>query len=165
MLRESVFTLTAVVGLLAALPAHSAAQVTQELDAYWAEVSRTVAEGDFDGYGALYHPDAVLVSLGSGSSYSITEALAGWEQYFVDTRQGRAEASVQFRLTQRLHDAATAHETGIFRYRLNAEDGEPIDALVHFESLLVKKDGEWLMVMEYQKDPATEADWEAAGGP
>ncbi|MGD2123925.1 MAG: hypothetical protein PVJ76_19395, partial [Gemmatimonadota bacterium] len=35
---------------------------TGELDAFWAEVSRTVAEGDFEGYAATYHEDAVLVS-------------------------------------------------------------------------------------------------------
>ena len=37
------------------------AQVTQELDAYWAEISRTVEEGDFAGYSATYHPDAVVI--------------------------------------------------------------------------------------------------------
>jgi hypothetical protein len=35
-------------------------------------------------------------------------------------------------------------------------------ALVHFEALLVKQDGEWKMVMEYQKQAASEAEWEAA---
>ena len=37
------------------------AQITGELDDFWAEVSRTVAEGDFDGYAATYHPDAVVI--------------------------------------------------------------------------------------------------------
>lgn len=152
-----------VLGFVLSTPSMSAAQITDELDAYWAEVSRTVAEGDFDGYAALYHPDAVLVSLGSASSRPIADALAGWEQGFVDTKEGRATASVKFRLTRRLHDATTAHETGIFRYTLEPEEGESVDALVHFEALLVKKKGTWLMVMEYQKEPATKAEWEAAG--
>ena len=30
------------------------------LDAYWREAARTVREGDFEGYKATYHPDAVL---------------------------------------------------------------------------------------------------------
>jgi hypothetical protein len=67
----------------AALPVQ--AQVTAELDRYWAEVSRTVAEGDFEGYSATYHPDAVLVSLGSGNSYPISRALAGWKNGFDQT--------------------------------------------------------------------------------
>ena len=162
MLRKSVLTPAASLILVAAVAVPATAQVTVELDAYWAEVSRTVAQGDFESYADLYHPDAVLVSLGSGTSHSIAQALEGWKQYFVDTREGRVEASVEFRFTRRLHDAATAHETGIFRYRLEPAEGEPIDAIVHFEGLLVKKDGEWLMLMEYQKEPATKADWEAA---
>lgn len=162
MTRELSVAFGIVLGLVLSTPATSAAQITDELDTYWAEASRTVAEGDFEAYAALYHPDAVLVSLGSGNSHPIADALSGWEQYFVDTREGRADASVEFRLTRRLHDATTAHETGIFRFTFEPEDGDPTEATVHFESLLVKKDGKWLMVMEYQKQPATEAEWEAA---
>jgi ketosteroid isomerase-like protein len=147
---------------LLALPSMAPAQVTAELDAYWAEVARTVAEGDFEGYAALYHPDAVLVMQGAGS-VPIGSALAAWKQGFDDTRDGRATAGVEFRLTERLHDATTAHETGVFRYTMEPEEGDAVVALVWFEALLVKKDGEWLMVMEYQKDAATDEDWDAAG--
>lgn len=143
-------------------PLAARGQVAAELDAYWAEASRTVAEGDFTGYAALYHPDAVLVSLGSDTSYPIAEALAGWEEGFDETREGRARAGVEFRITRRLHDGTTAHETGIFRYTLTPRGGEETVALLHFEALLVKKGGDWLMLMEYQKAPATGAEWEAA---
>ena len=34
--------------------------------------------------------------------------------------------------------------------------------MLHFEALLVRKDGAWQIVMEYQKHPATDAEWEAA---
>jgi len=147
---------------LALPPSAAFAQTINELDAYWAELSRTVEEGDFEGYAALYHPDAVLVSLGSGTSYPIAQALAGWKQGFDDTAAGRAEAGVDFRLTQRLNNGTTAHETGIFRYTFTPEGGETTVAPVHFEALLVKQDGKWLMLMEYQKDVATEEEWEAA---
>lgn len=56
------------------------------VDDYWAEVSRTVTEGDFEGYAALYHEDAVLVNGISGQSYPISDALAGWRQGFEDTK-------------------------------------------------------------------------------
>ena len=143
-------------------PAVVESQVVAELDAYWAELSRTVAEGDFEGYARLYHPDAVLVSLGAESSYPIARALEGWKQGFLDTRAGRAEASVVFRFTQRLHDETTAHETGIFRYTFESADGSRTVVPVHFEALLVRRDGAWLMVMEYQKEPATDEEWETA---
>jgi len=149
-------------GLILFFPPVVESQVSTELDDYWAEISRTVEEGDFEGYSRLYHPDAVLVSLGSGSSYPIARALDEWEQGFLDTRAGRVEASVAFRFTQRLHDETTAHETGIFRYTVEPEDGSQTVVMVHFEGLLVRKDGAWLMMMEYQKHPATEEDWQTA---
>jgi hypothetical protein len=54
-----------------------------------------------------------------------------------------------------------AHETGIYRYFSEPAGGEREESLVHFEALLVKRDGEWKVVMEYQKRPATAAEWEA----
>ena len=61
--------------VLVLLPSAAIAQDTvTELDAFWAEASRTVAEGDFAGYAATYHVDAVLVSLATGNSYPIAGA-------------------------------------------------------------------------------------------
>jgi ketosteroid isomerase-like protein len=156
-------TLVAFAALLFALPAAVTAQTEAELDAYWASVSRTVAEGDFAGYAALYHDDAILVSEASQNSYSIRQALEGWKQGFDDTRAGRMSAGVEFRLTQRLNDSETAHETGIFRYVSKAADGQESVGMIHFRGLLVKKGGEWLMMMEYQGEAASDAEWAAAG--
>ncbi len=146
--------------LILLFPSLGEAQTLAELDAYWAEVTRTVEEGDFEGYSRLYHPDAVLVSSGSGASHPISQALVGWEKDFDATRQGKARSSVTFRFTQRLHDETTAHESGMFRYTAKLEDGSETVGTVHFEGLLVRKDGVWLMVMEYQKQPATDEEWE-----
>jgi ketosteroid isomerase-like protein len=140
--------------------AHLSAQTTSQLDAYWAEVSRTVEEGDFQGYAALYHEDAVLVSNLSGSSHPIATALDEWEQGFTDTREGRATAGVDFRFSQRLNNGTTAHETGIFNYQLETSTGDVTDQYIHFSALLVKKDG-WKMVMEYQQSVATVEEWNA----
>lgn len=132
-----------------------------QLDVYWDEVSRVVAEGDFDGYARQFHADAVLVNGISGRSYPIGEALAGWKQGFDDTRDGRMAASVEFRFSERLVGDATAHETGIFRYA-SAMAGEPERvALIRFQSLSVKVDGEWRMLMEYQMAHAEQAEWDA----
>ena len=132
-----------------------------DIDAFWSELSRTVSEGDFEGYSATYHPDAILVSAFSDNSYPISQALSGWKQGFDDTRDGKIKAGVDFRFTQRLRDETTAHDTGIFRYWTQTGTDEPVVAMVHFEGLLINKDG-WLMMMEYQKSPATPEEWEAA---
>ena len=159
---KSILIRLSILGCILLSPSVVEGQVIAELDAYWAELARTVEEGDFEGYSRLYHPEAVLVDLGSGASYPIEQALAGWEQGFLDTRDGKAEATVTFRFTQRFHDETTAHETGIFQYTLKPEDGNQTVARVHFEGLLIRKNGVWLQVMEYQKQPATEAEWERA---
>lgn len=133
------------------------------LDAFWAEVSRTVAEGDFAGYAATYHADAVLVSLASGKSVPIAEALARWQQGFDDTKAGKAQANVEFRFTRRLPGDTTAHLSGIFHYWYQPRGGARDDSYVHFESLLVKQAAGWRMMMEFQKEAATPEEWNAAG--
>ena len=153
---------SAIAALMLCVPAAGFGQVSAELDAYWAEVARTVVDGDYDGYAALYHPDAVLVTDGSGSQ-PIASALAGWKQLFDTTADGSAAASVEFRLTDRLNDATTAHELGMFRYSFTPSGGEKQVSTVHFSALLVKKNGAWLMIMERQQTAASDEEWAAAG--
>lgn len=160
---KSVLVSLGVVATLLACAQPTTAQVLDALDAYWSEVSRTVEEGDFEAYGRLYHPDAVLVSTNAKKSFPIAQALDSWEPSFLDTRDGRTKANVTFRFTQRLHDETTAHETGILRYALEAPDGSQTVSMVHFQALLIRKGGQWLMVMEHQQGEATQAEWEAAG--
>ncbi|MFN1834868.1 DUF4440 domain-containing protein [Balneola sp. MJW-20] len=133
----------------------------QSVDDYWNEVTRTVMEGDFEGYAALYHEDAVLVSESSGNSYPISQALEGWKQGFEDTRAGKMKASVEFRFSQRLHGESTAHDTGIFKYSALSNGTEWNTSYIRFQGLLVKKGGKWLMMMEYQMDQAGIEEWEA----
>lgn len=130
-----------------------------ELDAFWSETSRTVREGDFQGYSATFHEAATLVSGTSRTSYPIAKALARWKQGFMDAKSGRIKASVEFRFSQRIGDGSTAHETGIFLYSTVDADGKPTRAHIHFEALLVKRGG-WKMMMEYQKSKATAEEWE-----
>lgn len=154
MLRFSTWPLAAVLLL-------SPVEVTDSVDAFWAEAARTVEEGDFEGYAALYHPDAVLVNGISGASYPVAVALAGWKQGFDDTREGRMTAGLQTRFSERLLGETTAHETGIFRYTSQRPGEAPETAYIHFQDLLVRVDGEWRWVMEYQIAVATEEEWDA----
>ncbi len=140
-------------------PVNADEAIEAELDAYWAMISKSVAEGDFVTYSAGYHPDAVLVN--STTSYPITQALTGWKQGFDDTAAGKMKAGVNFRFSARLHDITTAHETGIFNYYTINDDGSRNDYYGHMMSLMVKKDGTWLMLMEHQSGTATIDDWNA----
>ena len=132
-----------------------------ELDAYWAEVSRAVKEGDFEAYKATCHAEGVLVSGSKQNSQPLSAALARWKKDFVATKAGEIKASVQFRFSQRLGDGTTAHETGVFYYRVVDSEGRGKDSYIHFEGLLVKKKGKWKILMEYQKSKATLEAWKA----
>lgn len=121
-----------------------------ELNRYWAELSRTVREGDFEGYAATYHQDAVCVfTTGKNKRTSPIEVqLAQWKSGFTDTKVGKVKNNVEFRFSQRVGDATSAHETGIFYFTSVDKDGKALSAgMVHFESLLVKRNGAWLALM------------------
>lgn len=134
-----------------------------QLDTFWSEVSRSVGEGDFPAYKATCHPEGVLVSGIKKTSSPLSVALARWEKEFTATKSGEMKASVAFRFSQRLGDETTAHETGIFLYSSAGPDGKPNQEYIHFEVLLVKKDGHWMTLMEYQKSKASREEWDALG--
>jgi len=146
--------------LLAVNTAQANDKVSQELDAYWAAMSLTVEQGDIEAYSALYHPDAILVNGIANRSYPIKKAIAGWKHFFSDTQSGKISANVDFRFSKRLHNESTAHETGMFNYQTIDANGKKNNFIANINALFVKKDGKWLMMMEYQKNEATLAEWD-----
>jgi len=133
----------------------------EALDAYWAEVSRAVNEGDFEAYKATCHEKAVLVSGTKNVSYPLTQALVRWKKEFDATKAGKMEASVEFRFANRYGDVTTAHESGMFRYTQKIEGGDPKPEYIGLDALLVKGDGGWKILMEYQKEVLTRKEWDA----
>jgi hypothetical protein len=135
-------------------------KIATELDATWTEMSRIVAEGDFQSLKAAYHPDAIFVSGSANKSYSMDKAFLRWQQDFADTKAGKMIAQVDFRLSARSHDLNSAHETGMYHYFSIDESGKRNDYYVHLEALFVKKSSKWLMMMEFQKSLSTKAQWD-----
>lgn len=136
-----------------------------ELNRYWTELSRTVRQGDFEGYKVTYHNDAVCVFTTGKKKLTnpIDVQLELWKPGFTETQSGRIGNNVEFRFSQRVGNSTTAHETGIFYFTSVDKDGKILSAgAVHFESLLVKRNGAWLALMEYQKSRATQEDWDAS---
>jgi ketosteroid isomerase-like protein len=146
--------------LLADEAATGAARL-KELDGYWAVVSRAVGAGDFIAYEATCHPEGVLVSGSKKTSSPLADALKRWKKEFDATRSGQMKASVIFKFSERLGDATTAHETGMFLYSATDADGKETQEYIHFEGLLVKRDGRWKILMEYQKSKGTRAEFDA----
>lgn len=164
-MKKIVFILTLLIGTLSVnAQTEKDKQRIQELDAYWTQLSKTVKDGDYKGYGAMYHPDAVVI-FASGknkSSMPIADALAGWKKGFDETKAGTRNDTAEFRFSQRIGNETTAHETGIFRFTTRDADKKVTGTyIVHFEMLLVKKEGKWYGIMEYQKTNGTKAEWDA----
>jgi len=132
-----------------------------QLDAYWAEVSRSVNEGDFEAYKATCHEKGVIISGAKKLSYPLADALARWEKDFVETKSGKVKSSVEFRFAHRYGDATTAHEAGVFMYTQELEGKEPTQDYIDFEALLVKEADGWKIMMEYQKGAVMRAEWDA----
>ena len=135
-----------------------------ELDQYWAKLAKTVQEGDFEGYKALYHKDAIVVFASGKNKISmpIEKALSAWKKGFADTKEGKQIDKVEFRFSQRIGDETTAHETGIFIFSSTDNNGKVKGKyIIHFEMLLEKKENEWDALMEYQKSEATQEEWDA----
>ena len=137
--------------------------VNNELDAAWDIIKTTVSKGDFRSFKSVYHRDAILVNEISKKSYPIKDAFAGWKQGFEDTRSGKISAHLDVKFSQRLADKTTAHETGIFHYYTIDNKEKQNGTYVHFESLWVKKDNKWFMMMEYQKSKTDKAEWDEIG--
>jgi len=131
---------------------------------YWNVISKTVKEGDFEGYSATCHENAVLVTTAGENklSYPMSAALARWKQGFLNTKQGKQMDNVSFRFSQRIGDETTAHETGIFYFTSHDSTGKLIAAsYTHLEALLVKQGDKWVCLLEYQKAEATQEEWDA----
>ena len=134
-----------------------------ELNSFWKEVSRTVREGDYEGYKATCHDEAVCIFATREKKVSMpmTAALEGWKEGFANTRSGKIQDNVEFRFSQRIGDATTAHETGIFAFTsVDTKSKIVTRSYIHFEELLVKRNGTWKVLMEYQKGKATQEEWD-----
>ena len=133
--------------------------VINELNAAWDKLEQTVSNGDFRSFKSVYHRDAVLVNGITKSSYPIKKAFEGWKQGFADTESGKIKANLDVKFSERLYDQLTAHEIGIFHYYTVNQNGDRNDTYVYFESLWVKKNNTWIMMMEYQKSRTDESEW------
>ncbi|MEQ8476498.1 hypothetical protein [Fulvivirga sp.] len=142
---------------------YSQSDDTIALDKLWDKISQTVNTGDFEGYSALFHEDAVLVSSTNpenSRAILISEALINWKQNFIDVKSGKMKAGAEFRFSERIISTSAANEIGIFKFSSTDANGDTQIAYVHFEALSIKKNGQWLMIMEKQKALASEKEWE-----
>ncbi|SMG21618.1 YybH family protein [Arenibacter troitsensis] len=146
------------IGLLFSCNVFAQDRIT-ELNAYWNVVKENVEAGDVAGYGATFHEDGILVSDRGKVCYSLREALEQWRNGLEKTNKGITKVNLDFRFSERTGDNTTAFERGIFRHNLLDEHGERTERFIHFDALLIKKNGKWQIMLEHQKLPATKEEW------
>lgn len=134
-----------------------------ELNAYWEVVKEKVESGDVAGYGETFHEDGILVSDTGKACYPLDEALKKWKDGLEKTKRGITKVTLDFRFSERTGDETTAFEKGMFRYDLLDENGERTERFVHFDALLIKKNGKWQLMLEHQKLPAAKEEWLSMG--
>ena len=139
---------------------YSEDNILGEIDRAWDKIKDTITKGDFRSLKSSYHRDAILVNGISKKCYPIKTALDGWKQGFDDTKAGSMDANLELKFSQRIFDSFTAHETGIFHYYTIDKKGVQTDTYVHFESLWIKKQHKWFMIMENQKSKTNKEEWD-----
>ncbi|MSR01500.1 MAG: nuclear transport factor 2 family protein [Gemmatimonadetes bacterium] len=151
MLRLALVSLVAL-----SLPAGS--PTSAEIDAQvWSAVAASVVAGDIVAMGRTYHPAAVLVS--NTGTKPIATTLADWGKDMVTAKKDGVRATVELRFDKRQDDATTAFEIGAFKYTTTDRAGKQTPSIRRMETLLVKTNGRWQIVMERQLDAITEAAW------
>ncbi len=133
----------------------------KELDAFWDTISKAVKTGDFASYQQTCHPEAILVSGSKKTAYPLAQALRRWKTEFDNTRLNKRTSTVSFRFQKRYGSATSAHESGMLFYSFQDQNKELSKTYIHFEALLTKKNGHWLLIMENQKSTGTQEEWEA----
>ncbi len=148
--------LTALLFLGAPLSGQSSADIDRDI---WRAIATSVVDADIAAMARTYHPDAVLVS-GTGTR-PIRAALDGWGKDMVTSKAKGTHATVEFRFSLRQDDAETAFETGVFKYTVIDKGGVSTPSYRRLETLLVKQDGRWRILMERQLDAVTQQVWDA----
>jgi len=119
-----------------------------ELDAFWKKVSSSVANWSLEAQRATYHPDAIAVS-GDAKTYRTSLLRLFYDSLAaVPSSNTSPNLNVEFRFSSRVHDAHTAHEVGVYRVWSVGR----ADFFGAVDSYLVKKNGEWVILVEIQRE-------------
>ncbi len=136
--------------------------IQAELDAYWAEVVRSVVEWDLEAQKSAYHPDAIS-AFGDADSYSTRLMAELYEEIEADPdAQPPVNPGLEFRFSSRVHDASSAHEVGMYHFWADGRS----DFFGLVEAYLVKKDGRWVSLLDIRRgeNGRSRAEWDALAG-
>ncbi len=136
------------------------AQINKEL---WKPIIKSVLESDYETHAACYHPSAVVVMEMDNQSMTGKQWLESVKIDFEKQKDAPKTTYLKFRFDKRIYSSNTAFETGVYSYSAVDENGERRTNYTYFESLSVRENGKWQIIMEHQKKRGTIEDWENSG--
>jgi len=148
------FKATLLACLLVSTPISAVAKDTNSL---YERLITSVDKADFKMMASAYHPDAVLVK--KDKTTPIKQALIRWTKEGTSWAKEGGTASLEFRFSNRVVNKTSSFEKGIYKYKTISKSGDEKVYLVHIENLSVKRNGEWVTLMEKQLSAATEQEW------
>ncbi len=151
------WTRLTVILLVLGAPLHAQSSAAIDAD-IWSAISASVVNADIAAMARTYHPDAVLVS--SAGTRPIRQALDGWGKDMASSKANGTRATVEFRFSLRQDDAETAFEAGVFKYTVIDRAGVGTPSYRRLETLLVKQNGTWRILMERQLDAVSQQVWD-----
>ena len=102
-------------------------------------------------------------NISSNILYVSLYAIGAFTINYMEVKNGKRDNSLEFRFSKRIGNEITAFEKGIYHY-ISSETSTAStlgDSYIHFETVLMKVNDQWVALMEYQKIKATEEEWES----
>ena len=144
----------------------SSGTITEEINReLWKPLIESVLNIDYPLMASKYHPSAIMVfEKGQGNTKTATKYLENVKEGFKIKNKNPNTTPTYFKLrfSKRLDQSETAYETGIFMFD-KVVNGVRKKNYTEFQFLLLKENGEWLVMMENQLERKTEEEWNALG--
>ena len=118
----------------------------------------SVRKGKVCGYCTYKSKTGLVAQKGTNPILSVLE---GWGKDMEKMQSEGSTAAVSFKFRLRQDNDETAFESGLFRYVLTDAKGTEQVSVYVFETRLVKKEGQWKILMERQIREVDQADWSA----
>jgi len=160
MLKTFHFTVLIIVTLYIGIfsyPTLANEQKSYGTDNLYLKLIKSVNRADFNMMADTYHADAVLVT--ASKSTLIESALIRWKKEGEKLQNDGGHATLAFRFNKRIVNEFSSFESGIYRYSTVDKLGKETIYYAHFQDLNIKKNGNWLTMMENQTAKATKEQW------
>ena len=131
----------------------------------WHTFSKAFEEKSIELYRSIHTSDLIRVPANSNKLQDLDEYMTGNADFFKRSRTDKANASINFRFLERIHNEKFASERGIYRFGHQQKGGEWQYSYGKFHVILVNTENGWKIRMDYDSNEGNTIDiedWNAA---